>query len=418
MSKKIGVYICSGCGIGECLNMSALEAIANESAPAVVRTSTAFCLEDAALIATDISSAGLDGAVIAACSPRVNTEVFRHNGTFVERVNLREQVAWSHPPQDDETQSLGNDYLRMGIVRTQKATPPAPYLEANERTVLVVGGGIAGVTAALDAARTGYDVVLVEKSPLLGGYSARLHKQVPKRPPYRDPAAVEIVDRDQRADRAEQRAYVDRDGSRGDCRPAWPLSGDRHTTPPGPSGSPPAPLSSRPAGHLAIRRRSSTMGSAVSRTSSRASSSKRWRSAGQIARPSDSQRIRRVALLLADGRGDDAHLPYRRNVSSLVALKQALYIREQHPDATVYILYKDMQSPGQHEYFYKRVQEDPGILFSRGEIRNVTEDTSHSASHRGGRHRCRRVDSAAGRPARRVRRTWCLRHSTRPRPGP
>jgi quinone-modifying oxidoreductase subunit QmoB len=99
---------------------------------------------------------------------------------------------------------------------------------------------------------------------------------------------------------------------------------------------------------------------------------------GTIARPSDGRPARRVALLLCDGRGDDIHLPYRRNVSSLVALKQALYIREQQPDSTVYVLYKDMQTPGQNEYFYRRVQEDPGILFSRGEIRSVTEDASQT----------------------------------------
>src|SRR4029077_3564913 len=113
---------------------------------------------------------------------------------FVERVNIREQVAWSHPANVAETQSLADDYLRMGIVRAQKATRPAPYTEANERTVLVVGGGIAGLTAAADAAETGFNVVLVEKSSSLGGFGARLHKQYPKRFPFRDAAPVTIGD--------------------------------------------------------------------------------------------------------------------------------------------------------------------------------------------------------------------------------
>src|SRR5262245_20365483 len=101
---------------------------------------------------------------------------------------------------------------------------------------------------------------------------------------------------------------------------------------------------------------------------------------GRIARPSDDRPAPRVALLLCDGRDDDAHLPYRRNVSSLVALKQALYVREQLPDSTVYVLYKDMQTPGLHEYFYRRVQEDAGILFLRGDVRQANEDAGGSVA--------------------------------------
>src|SRR5262249_13402834 len=56
------------------------------------------------------------------------------------------------------------------------------------------------------------------------------------------------------------------------------------------------------------------------------------------------------------------------------ALKQALYVRAQDAAAVAYVFYEDMQTPGQHEYFYRSVQRDPGILFSRGEVRGVRED--------------------------------------------
>jgi len=95
---------------------------------------------------------------------------------------------------------------------------------------------------------------------------------------------------------------------------------------------------------------------------------------GQISRPSDRRPATRVAFLLCDGRGDEAHLAYGGNVSSLVALKQATYVRAQHADAIAYVFYEDMQTPGQHEYFYKSVQRDPGILLSRGQVQKVSED--------------------------------------------
>ena len=101
-------------------------------------------------------------------------------------------MAWSHPPRHEETQSLADDSLRMGIVRAQKTRLPTPYTEANERTVLVVGGGVAGLTAALGAARAGARAVLVERTPRLGGYAARLWKEFPKHPPYRDPEAPAV----------------------------------------------------------------------------------------------------------------------------------------------------------------------------------------------------------------------------------
>ncbi len=378
MSRKIGVYVCRGCGIGECLDTQKLEAIATaDPHAAIVRHSPAFCLEDAALIHEDIQRDSLDGIVVAACSPRVNTEVFRSSAAFVERVNIREQVAWSHPPNHEETQSLANDYLRMGIVRTQKATLPHPYTEANERTVLVIGGGTAGLSAAIDAARTGFNVVLVEKGPALGGFGARLHKQFPKRPPYRDPSPPDVMDMVREVEalpgittlrNAEVLEIAGQpgrfavtirtaEGTKAITAGAvvvatgW-IPGDSNTFERYGLGTLPNVISSIELEAMAAR--------------------------GSIVRPSDGQRARRVALLLCDGRGDDFHLPYRGNVSSLVALKQALYVREQQSNSTVYVLYTDMQTPGQHEYFYKRVQEDAGILFSRGDVRRVSEDASHT----------------------------------------
>src|SRR5579885_1767065 len=120
---KVGCYLCSGCGIGESLDMAALEETAKR-AGGPVRTSKAFCLEDAELIRTDAERENLDAVVIAACSPRVNRDVFRLNGTFVERVNWREQVVWSHSA-GPEAQSMARDYLDMGIARAERVKPPA-----------------------------------------------------------------------------------------------------------------------------------------------------------------------------------------------------------------------------------------------------------------------------------------------------
>jgi len=378
MAKKTGIYVCSGCGIGSSVGTPKLLDLATAAAAGgPVRTSLAFCLEDAQLIKADIEQEGVDSVVIAACSPRVNTDVFRFPSVFVERVNIREQVAWSHPPNHEETQALAEDYLRMGLVRAQKASPPKPYTEANERTVLVVGGGAAGLSAAISAARSGFGVVLVEKEGQLGGYAARLHRQFPKRAPYE---ALEETD-------VAEKIRVVR--SLANVRILTNAEVQEVSGEPGRFG-------------VTIKGREAptqvTVGAIVLATGWRPAETQKYATfglgkhpnvvtsmdleamaaQGMISRPLDRRPATRVAFLLCDGEGDDAHLPYGGNVSSLVALKQALYVRRQHTDGSAYIFYGDMQTPGQYEYFYRSVQTDPGILLSRGQVRGVTQDREGS----------------------------------------
>jgi quinone-modifying oxidoreductase subunit QmoB len=345
MAGRTGIYLCSGCGIGGSLDTQKVLDLARAAAAGgPVRTSPAFCLEDAALIRADVEREGVDGVVIAACSPRVNTDVFRFPSAFVERVNLREQVVWSHPPNHEETQSLAEDSLRMGIVRAQKAGPPTPYTEANERTVLVVGGGVAGISAALSAARSGFDVILVEKADGLGGYATRLWKQFPKRPPYRTPEATDIDARIR-----ELRALPN----------VGVLTGAEVREV---SGQPGRFLVTITSGNTETR---VAVGAIVLATGWQLAPTERYAryglgrlgnvvtsvefealaaKAGGLHRPSDGRPVRRVAFLLCDAE-----------------------------EATAFVFYGDMQTPGQYEYFYRAVQADPRILFSCGQVRAIAE---------------------------------------------
>ena len=90
MEKKIGVYICSGCEIGESLNVEKLARTAQNKGGKVVKTHACLCGEEGnALIAADIAGEGVNTVVIAACSPRAMVDAFRLDAPIVERVNLR-----------------------------------------------------------------------------------------------------------------------------------------------------------------------------------------------------------------------------------------------------------------------------------------------------------------------------------------
>jgi quinone-modifying oxidoreductase, subunit QmoB len=371
--KKVGVYVCKGCGIGGSLDVDDLTSQATKDCPgATVKTSSAFCLEDAELIRKDVAD-GVNTVVIAACSPRVKTDVFSLQPAIVERVNLREQVAWSHPPQHEETQSLARDLLRMGIVRAQKNRVPKPYKEANERAVLVVGGGVAGLTSARDAAKAGFRVVLVEKEERLGGFAAKLRRQFPKRPPYRDLESVRI---DELVREVESRpdvqiltgAEVEKiSGQPGRFEARVKRNGSVETTT---VGAIVLATGWQPYDAKAFEKYGfGKFANVVTSVTFEELAGK-----GPITRPSDGRPVKRMAILQCEGAADEAHLPYSGNVTCLVSLKQATYLRESNPDASVYLFYQDMQTPGSYEYFYKKVQEDDGVFFSRGDMRAVSED--------------------------------------------
>ena len=93
---------------------------------------------------------------------------------------------------------------------------------------------------------------------------------------------------------------------------------------------------------------------------------------GKIVRPSDGKAPQRVAFIQCAGSRDPEHLPYCSDFCCLASLKQALYVRQQNPEALAYILYKDIRTPGQSELFYKEVQSDPGVMLTKAEVTGVT----------------------------------------------
>lgn len=182
MDKRLGVYVCSGCSIGESVDVDQLSKVATSEYQApVCRTHPFLCGEEGLkLIHDDLQQGNVNAIVVAACSPRVKTRQFAFNsGSVMDRVNLREQVAWCHEARHEDTQMLAEDLLRMGIVRAQKMEPLEPLAEEISRDILIVGGGVTGITAALEAADAGFDVILVETQAELGGMARSMKRDIP-----------------------------------------------------------------------------------------------------------------------------------------------------------------------------------------------------------------------------------------------
>src|SRR5574340_1805683 len=180
MDKKYGVYLCKGCGIGDAIDFESLQkVIKKEGKIQFIKEHDIMCSPDArAMILEDIKpeGEGINSLVIAACSPRVKYEELDFPNVLVERCNIRELVAWTQEPKAEETQNLAEDYLRMYCARIKKSDMPEPYQSECDKTILVIGGGAAGLSAASVAADSGYDVVLVEKEAELGGFGAKMYR--------------------------------------------------------------------------------------------------------------------------------------------------------------------------------------------------------------------------------------------------
>jgi len=93
---------------------------------------------------------------------------------------------------------------------------------------------------------------------------------------------------------------------------------------------------------------------------------------GKIVRP-DGKEVQSIAFIQCAGSRDPEHLPYCSSVCCVESLKQATYLKEQNPEAAVYVFHKDIRTPGQYERLYQKVQKDGGI-FVRGEITGIKED--------------------------------------------
>jgi quinone-modifying oxidoreductase subunit QmoB len=379
MEKKIGVYICTDCEIGTSVKTDDLIKVATKMKAPVVKAHPALCLKEGVeFIKNDMAAEGVNAVIIAACSPRVNYDIFNLGTPLVERVNLREQVVWTHPPNDEDTQMMAEDYIRMGILKMQKMEAPEPYkAEDLSKNVLVVGGGIAGLTAANEAAKAGYDVFLVQKGDSLGGQVAKLYKQAPTKPPYID---LEEPDINNRIKEVQQNpkikvftsSLIEKIvGSPGMFDVTVKQNGNSETFRAGAIVLAPGfkPYDATKLDHLGFGKYANVITNYMM---------EELASKGAITRPSDGKPVKSVAFIQCAGQRDENHLPYCSATCCVESLKHAKYVRNQDPDSKAHIFYTDMCTPGHYELFYKNIQNDPGVSFTKGVVKNITEDGNNN----------------------------------------
>ncbi len=370
--NKVGVFFCSGCGIGDAVDVDALAGTAGGAA-----TLTHGCLcapEGLAAIRQAVGENDLDGALVAACSERAKTAEFASisadGGPAVYRLGLREQCTWTHPAGDEDTQALAEDMIRMGLARLKNTKPYAPLSEEVSDTVLVVGGGRAGLEAARAAAGMGHPVVLVERAEVLGGRTAALRSVFPEEPPYDRPhdnpmpALVAAVEADDAIAVHLGTTTTRITGQPGQFRVL--LSDGTELV----AGAIVQATGARPYDAERLRH----LGYGVSADVITSHELEQMLVSGRLVRPSDNGTPGRVVFIQCAGSRDEDHLRYCSSECCATTLRQVAEIRATHPQVETAVIYRDMRTPGQMEHFYLGVQATSGVMMTRGEVDRVDAD--------------------------------------------
>ena len=186
---NIGVYICHcGLNIAQTIDCARVARQAADINDITVSKDIEYACSGPGQqeIKDDIIEHALDRVVIAACSPRLHEPTFRQmlkdvniNPYLLEMANLREQCSWVHMGEPEAATLKAIDLVKMAISRARILKPLDEETIPLTKKAMIIGGGVAGIQAALDLADNDFDVILVEKKPSIGGVMAQIDKTFP-----------------------------------------------------------------------------------------------------------------------------------------------------------------------------------------------------------------------------------------------
>jgi heterodisulfide reductase subunit A len=186
---RIGVYVCHcGSNIAGVIDPAVAAEFAS-GLPGVVRaTNTLYACADSGqnLIKAEIKKYNLNRVVVAACSVRMHEPTFRAavaeaglNPFLMEMANIREQCTWAHGHDREGALAKAKDLIAAAVAKATFLTPLQMIKVPVTKKAMVIGAGVAGISAALDLGDQGIETILVEREPTIGGVMAQLNKTFP-----------------------------------------------------------------------------------------------------------------------------------------------------------------------------------------------------------------------------------------------
>ena len=409
-ASRIGVFICH-CGIniaGTVDVAHAAEAIRGWRGVVYAGDYAYMCSDPGqALIRAAIAEHQLDGVVIAACSPSMHEATFRRtaeaaglNPYRVEVANIREQCAWVHQDARDEATHKAVAIIASLVEKVRGDESLSPLSTRVTRRLLVIGGGIAGLTVALEVADAGYEVVLAERQAELGGRLRQIRQTYAGLEPLAAPLAarVDAVLHHPRITVLTQSEVRSASGYVGNFRVEVVTSGSAAASAAGSAETAEAVTTKVPGeADEGVTTRVFDVGALVVATGydllplTRLGEYGGGRvpdvvdalefeqllaegaAEGTLRRPSDGRVPQRVVFVQCAGSRDPQRgLPYCSKFCCLYTAKQALLYRRRVPDGQATVFYIDLRTAGRrYEEFLQQAMEEGQALYLRGKVAKV-----------------------------------------------
>ncbi len=400
--RKIGVFICHcGTNIAGAVDVERVaEEISRYPGVSYAVDYKYMCSDPGQnIIREAIGEKGLDGVVVAACSPAMHEATFRRatgsagvNPYQCEMANIREQCSWVHQDDKEAATLKAIETIRTTVEKVRRNESLVPLTLSLVKRALVIGGGIAGLTAALDIAEAGYPVVLVEREPRLGGNMARLSGIYLNFDAAPDLLAtrIEAVEKHPNIEVLTEAVVEEVSGYVGNFTVKVHHRGEPLSLPHSQQAAEGIePSIQYDVGAIVVatgynlypQEKLGEYGGGryldiVDGLQFEEMLSPMGPTEGQVRRPSDGKVPGQVVFVQCAGSRDpELHMPYCSKVCCMYVAKEAMAYKKQVPDGQAYVFYIDIRSQGKgYEEFVQRAMEEYGVLYLRGKVSKVFQE--------------------------------------------
>jgi len=359
---RIGVFVCHcGINIGGVVNVPEVTEYASRLPHVVVAEENLFtCSEDSQVkIKEKIHEHQLNRVVVASCSVRTHEPLFQDtireaglNTYLFSMANIRDQNSWVHQSDKESATEKAKDLVRMAVANAAELSPLYRTKLPVTKRALILGGGIAGMTAALNVAGQGFDVVLVEREKELGGFATNIHRTLQGDDVGEYVAKlVEMVNQSERIDVLTETIVADFSGTKGNFKTALVV---------GPS------MYSREVNHGALIIATGATEYRPEEYLYGEHDSVKSQVELEDMLVQEEKRVKEwknVVMIQCVGSRNDTN-PNCSRICCQEAIKNAISIKEINPDVNIFILYRDIRTYGFAEDFYRKARE-MGIHFLR-----------------------------------------------------
>jgi heterodisulfide reductase subunit A len=407
--SRVGVFVCH-CGINIAGTVDVERVVEEiERHPEVVYAADYkyMCSNPGQQLVRDaIAEHDLDGVVVAACSPLMHENTFRRaaaaaglNPYRCEMANIREQCSWVHEHEPARATEKAVEIVRTAVERVSRDEELEPFHLPLTKRALVIGGGIAGMQAALDVASAGFPVVLVEREAHLGGKMARLSgtylnftaapdllerkiEQVLNHPHIQVVTGAQVVGVEGYVGNfvAEVSGAVEVSGSRVSglklSEAETSLDLKLETLKPETRFEVGAIVVATGWDPYSLERLPEYGGGEIPDVVDGLTFEEMLRDGVELRRPSDGRVPYEVVFVQCAGSRDpERGVPYCSKVCCMYVAKQAMLFKERVPEGQAYVFYIDIRSAGKgYDEYVQRAMEEQDILYLRGKVSKIFRD--------------------------------------------